>query len=79
MIRLLENAILGHRVLNFIFLNDDFLLQDLDGKKLSSCLLATENDFAKCSLAEHFQELEVLQSLRGRNKTQFMNTSEKLR
>lgn len=60
---LLQHPVLGHRVLDLVLLDDDFLLQDLDGEELAGGLLAAQNDLPKGSLAEDLQELEVLKCL----------------
>lgn len=60
---LLQHPILGHRVLDLVLLDDDFLLEDLDGEELAGGLLAAQNDLSERSLAEDFQKLKVLQCL----------------
>jgi hypothetical protein len=54
MICFLENAILGHCVFNFVFLYDDFLLEDLDGEELARILFTAQNHFAEGAFAEDF-------------------------
>lgn len=54
MVGLLQHPVLGHRVLDLVFLDDDFLLEDLDGEELAGGLLAAQNDLPEGSLAEDF-------------------------
>lgn len=56
---LLQHPVLGHRVLDFVFLDDDLLLQDFDGEQLARGLLAAQDDLPEGSLAQDLQELEV--------------------
>lgn len=52
---------------NFIFLNDDFFLQDFDGVQMFCSFFSAKNNFSKCAFPENFQKLKMLQGLK--NKT----------
>lgn len=49
-----QDAVLSHCVLDLALLNDDLLLQYLDGVQLGSQLLAAQNDLAVGSAAKNF-------------------------
>ena len=57
-----EDPLLGLGALDFVVLNDEFFLQDLDGVKLLRCLGLGEHDFAEITFTEHSKEVEVLKS-----------------
>lgn len=52
------------KVLDLYLLDDHLLLQDLDGVQAVGSLLAAQDHFAEGALAEHFEELKVVQCLR---------------
>ena len=70
MICALEDGVLSEGVANLLLLQDDVLLENLDGKQLACALLATKHHLAKGALAKHLEDLKVLQRNRlcGCNK-----------
>ena len=61
---LLQHVLLRERVRHLLLLDDDLLLQDLDGVQVVGRLLAAEDHLAERALAEGLDELEVFQRLR---------------
>lgn len=59
MVGLPEHPVLGHRVLHLALLDDDLLLENLDGVQLGSGLFAAEDHLAVGTTSKDFQELEV--------------------
>ena len=66
MLRLLQDVLLRERVRHLVLLDDDLLLEDLDGVEVVGGLLATQDHLAEGALAQHFDELKVLQGLEQR-------------
>ena len=64
MLGLLEDVLLGECVRDLILLDDDLLLEDLDGVEVVGGLLAAENDLAKRPLAQDLDELKVFECLK---------------
>jgi hypothetical protein len=48
--------------LDLVVLNDELLLQHLDGVELVRRLLLRQHDLAKVPLAQHSQEVEVIEA-----------------
>lgn len=46
-----QDPVLGEGVRNFVFLNDDLFLENLDGVQVACCLLAAQYYLAKCALS----------------------------
>lgn len=59
MVGLPEHPVLGHRVLHLALLDDDLLLEDLDGVQFGSGLFAAQDHLAIGTASEDFQELKV--------------------
>lgn len=53
---------------DLVLLDDDFLLEDLDGVQVVGGLLATQDHLAEGALAQDLDELKVFQRLEGKNK-----------
>ena len=64
MLGLLEDVLLGECVRDLVLLDDDLLLEDLDGVEVVGGLLAAENDLAKRPLAQDLDELKVFECLK---------------
>ena len=64
MLGLLEDVLLGECVRDLVLLDDDLLLEDLDGVEVVGGLLAAENDLAKRPLAQDLDELKVFERLK---------------
>ena len=60
----LEDPVLCHGVLHLVLLDDDLLLQNLDGVQVVGRLLAAQDHLPKCSLSKNFQELEIFEGLK---------------
>lgn len=54
-----EHPVLCHRVLHLALLDDDLLLEDLDGVQFGSGLFAAKDHLAIGTTSKDFQELEV--------------------
>jgi hypothetical protein len=48
--------------LNFVIVDDELLLQDLDSIKRTRLLLFRQHDFTEIAFAEHCQEIEVVKT-----------------
>lgn len=59
MVGLSQHPVLGHRVLHLAFLNDDLLLEDLDGVEFGSGLFAAQDHLAIGTTSKYFQELKI--------------------
>ena len=67
-VRLLEHSFLRHGVLNFIFLDDHFFLEDFHGVQLVGSLFSAQNDFAESAFAQNFEKLEIFECLKSEEK-----------
>lgn len=54
-----QHALLHHRALDVVVLDDDVLFEDFDCVKLVGSLALGQHDFAERTLAENHQEVEV--------------------
>jgi DNA-binding HxlR family transcriptional regulator len=70
---LLQDVLLGERVCHLVLLDDDLLLEDLDGVQVVGGLLAAQDHLAERALAQHLDELEVLQRLEREKKRLDLN------
>lgn len=59
MVGLPEHPVLSHRVLHLALLDDDLLLQDLDGVQFGSGLFAAQDHLAVGTTSKNFKELEI--------------------
>jgi hypothetical protein len=57
-----EDSLLGPRALHFVVLNDEFLLQHLDGVQLLRALGLSKHDLSEVTLSEHSKEIEMIKS-----------------
>jgi len=61
----LEHTTLGQGMGHLVLLDNNFLFKNFDRVQLGGSLLATQNNLTKGALAEHLEELKILQSLQG--------------
>ena len=71
MLGLLQDVLLGECVRDLVLLDNDLLLEDLDGVEVVCGLFAAEDDFAEGALAQNLDELKVLQCLRTKKRFKF--------
>ena len=57
-----EHTLFGLGALYFIILDDEFLLQNLDGIQLAGALGFSQHDLSEVTLSENSKEVEVIQS-----------------
>ena len=68
MLRLLQHVLLCERVRHLVLLDDDLLLEDLDGVQVVGGLLAAQDHLAERALTEDLDEFKVLQGLQGKTE-----------
>ena len=59
----LQDTIFCHCVLDFILLDDNLFLEDLDGVQVTGRFLTAQDNLTKSTLAKHFQKLEIFKCL----------------
>ena len=57
-----ENSLLRTRALHFVVLDDELLLQNLDGVQLLGTLRLSQHDLSEVTLTQNGKEVEVVQS-----------------
>lgn len=61
-----QYTVFGQRMFHLIFLYNHIFFQHFDGIQCSGGFFTAQNDFAKGTFAQHFQEFEIFQCLRDK-------------
>jgi len=65
----LENTTLGQGVGHLVLLDNDLLFENFNSVQLGGGLLAAQDNLTEGALAEHLEELKILQSLQRDNES----------
>ena len=63
MIRILQDSVLSERVIDFVFLDDDFLPKDFNGIEKPGLFVTAKNHLPKRPFPKQFQEFKILERL----------------